>query len=246
MKRFLPLFVITLAFATLCFGQQAKSDEEFNAAMAVQNAADANARIAAAQNLLTEFRDTEFKEFANLMLMASYQELGDLPNMIVFAEETLMINPSNVGVLLELAYAIPSRTREFDLDKEEQLSGAEAHATKALALIPNMTKPNPDTPDDQWLTIKKDYMSRGNESLGVIEFKRGNFDGSAAFLEKAIELAPDPTPMTHYHHANTLLSAGKKEEALAAINQSITLGGIPLGGGTDASQALKAKIEASN
>lgn len=246
MKRFLPLLFITIAFAALSFGQQAKSDEEFAAAMAVQNATDANARIAAAQSLLTEFSDTEFKEFANLMLMASYQELDDLENMMIYAEETLRVNPANVGVLLELAYAIPSRTRQFDLDKEEKLSTAEGYATKALALVPNMTKPNPEIPDEEWLSIKKDYMSRGNESLGVIESKRENFDGAAALLQKAIDLAPDAMPMTHYHHADALLSAGKKVEALAAINQSITLGGIPLGGGKDAAKELKAKIEASN
>jgi tetratricopeptide (TPR) repeat protein len=242
MNRFLLLLVFTLAIATLCFGQQAKSDEEFNAAMAVQNATDANARIAAAENLLIEFKDTEFREFANLMLMASYQELDDLENMIIYAEETLNINPNNVGVLLELAYAIPSRTRQFDLDKEEKLSSAEGYAAKALALVPNMTNPNPDVPNDQWLTIKKDYMSRGNESLGVVESKRENYDGAVAFLQKAIALAPDPMPMTHYHYADALLSAGKREEALAAINQSITLGGIPLGGGADAAKELKAFI----
>jgi tetratricopeptide (TPR) repeat protein len=246
MKRFLLITVFAVAFSTLVFGQQAKSEEEFEAAMAVQDATDPNARIAAAQRFLTEFPDTEFDEFANLMLMASYQELGDLQNMVLYAEQTLRINPDNVGVLVDLAYGIPSRTRKFDLDKEEKLSVAEGHATKALALIPNMTNPNPTISDEEWLSIKKDYMARGYESLGVIESKRENFDGAVAFIQKAIDLSPEGQPMTHYHHADALLSAGNKAEALAAINQCITLGGVPLGGGGDAAQDLKAKIEASN
>jgi hypothetical protein len=40
------------------------------------------------------------------------------------------------------------------------------------------------------------------------------------------------------------MNAGKKAEATTAINQSITLGGVPLGGGADAAQVLKQKIEA--
>jgi tetratricopeptide (TPR) repeat protein len=246
MNRFLRISAIVLACASLMFSQQAQSQEELDAALAVQNASDPNARIAAAQTLLIEYKDTEFKEFANLMLMASYQELNDLENMVMYAEQTLAINPSNVEVLLELAYTIPSRTREFDLDKAEKLSRAEGHATKALALIPNLTKLDPNLPDNQWLNIKKDYMSRGNESLGVIESKRENYDAAVSLLQKAIDGAPQAIAMTYYHLADAQLGAGKKAEAIAAINQSITLGGVPLGGGSDAAKDLKAKIEAAN
>ncbi len=246
MNRFLRISVIALACASLMFSQEAKSQEELDAALAVQNASDPNARIAAAQTLLTEYKDTEFKEWANQMLMASYQELNDLANMVVYAEQILEINPSNVEVLLELAYAIPSRTREFDLDKAEKLSRAEGYATKALALVPNLTKPDPALPDDQWLNAKKDYMSRGNESLGVIESKRENYDAAVSWLQKAIDVAPQAMAMTYYHLADAQLGAGKKAEAIAAINQSITLGGVPLGGGGDAAKELKAKIEAAN
>ena len=208
MYRFLRISVIALACASLMFSQEAQSQDELDAALAVQNASDPNARIAAAQ--------------------------------------TLAINPSNVGVLLELAYAIPSRTREFDLDKAEKLSKAEGYATKALALVPNLTKLDPNMPDDQWLNIKKDYMSRGNEALGVIESKRENYDAAVSLLQKAIDVAPQGMAMTYYHLADAQLGAGKKAEAIAAINQSITLGGVPLGGGGDAAKDLKAKIEAAN
>lgn len=246
MNRFLRISVIALACASLMFSQEAQSQEELDAALAIQNATDSNARIAAAQYLLTQYKDTEFKEFANQNLMMSYQELNDLGNMVVYAEETLAINPSNVGVLLELAYVIPSRTREFDLDKTEKLSRAEGYAMKAMSLVPNLTKLDPNLPDDQWLDIKKDYMSRGNESLGVIESKRENYDAAASLLQKAIDVAPQAMAMTYYHLADAQLGAGKKAEALAAINQSITLGGVPLGGGGDAAKDLKAKIEAAN
>jgi tetratricopeptide (TPR) repeat protein len=248
MKRFLTLAAVVLASAGLApvQGQQPKSQEELDAILAVQSAEDPNVRAAAAKKLLTDFKNTEFKEFANYMLMVSYQDLDDFENMMLYGERTLEINPSNPGVLLQLAYAIPARTREFDLDKEEKLTKAEDFASRALTLIPNLEKVDPDMPDDAWLETKKEFMAQGNESLGVIEAKRENYDEAAILLTKAIGLQPQQNPMTHYHLADAYMNAGKKAEALTAINQSITLGGVPLGGGGDAAQVLKQKIEAMN
>lgn len=245
MKNFL-LAAIVLGCAAAAFGQTAKSQAEFDAAMAVQSATEPQARIAAAQKLLKDFKNTDFKEFANLMIFASYQELSDYENMLLYGERTLEINPGNPGVLLELANAIPARTREFDLDKEEKLTKAEEFANRALTTIPNLPKPNPDMLDDDWLNIKKDFMSRGNEAMGLIAVKRENYDEAVDFLNKAIGLAAEPNAMTHYYLADAYLKAGKKAEALTAVNQAITLGGIPLGGGGDAAKTLKEKIESGN
>ena len=248
MKRFLTLAAVVLACAGLApaQGPQPKSQKEYDAVMAVQTAMDPNVRASAAKSLLTEFKDTDFKEFANYMLMISYQELDDFENMMVYGERTLEINPENPGVLLQLAYAIPTRTREFDLDKEEKLTKAEDFASRALTLIPNLQKIDPNMPDEVWLDTKKEFMAQANESLGVIEAKRENYDQAAALLTKAIALQPQQSPMTNYHLANAYMSAGKKADALAAVNQAITLGGVPLGGGADAAQDLKKKIEAMN
>jgi tetratricopeptide (TPR) repeat protein len=246
MKRLLTIVAVVLACVSLApaQGPQPKSQEEFDAVMAIQSAEDPNVRADAAKKLLTEFKNTDFKEFANFMLMISYQQLDDFENMMVYGERTLEINPENPGVLLQLAYAIPTRTREFDLDKEEKLTKAEDFASRALTLIPNLQKIDPNMPDEVWLDTKKEFMAQANESLGVIEAKRANYDQAAEFLTKAVGLQPQQNPMTHYHLADAYMNAGKKAEATTAINQSITLGGVPLGGGADAAQVLKQKIEA--
>ncbi len=248
MKRFLTLAAVVLACAGLApaQGPQPKSQKEYDAVLAVQNAQDPNVRAEAAKKLLTDFKDTDFKEFANYMLMISYQQLDDFENMMVYGERTLEINPENPGVLLQLAYAIPTRTREFDLDKEEKLTKAESFASRALTLIPNLQKIDPNMPDEVWLETKKEFMAQANESLGVIAAKRENYDEAATYLTKAIELEPQQNPMTHYHLANAYMNSGKKAEALAAVNRCITLGGVPLGGGGDAAKTLKEKIEAMN
>ncbi len=71
--------LLSLALASLAAGvavaqgPQPKSQEEINALIAVQNAADPNAKIEAGQTLLKDFKDTEFKAWTNLQMMIAAQ-----------------------------------------------------------------------------------------------------------------------------------------------------------------------------
>lgn len=250
MNRSFLTLSLAAAMAVSALAQRAqpqpKSQQEVDAILAVQNAQDPNERIAAAEKLLKDFKDTEFKEFANYMTMLSHQQLNDFENMLIFGDETLKHNPDNVGVLLQLSFAIPTRTREFDLDKEEKLSKAEDYAKRSITLIPNLEKLDPNLPDDQWLATKKDFMSQANESLGLIAIKRENYDAAIESLMKALELAEQQTGATFYHLATAYHKSGKKDLALDAVNKSIAAGGMPMTDGQDAAQVLKKEIEGAN
>jgi len=227
-------------------GPQPKSQEELDALMAVQSATTAEARIAAATTFLADFPDTDFKEFGNYMLMLSYQQANDFENMLLYGERTLEQNPDNVGTLLQLAFAIPTRTREFDLDKNEKLAKAEDFGKKALSLIPNMVKMDPNMTDEAWLMTKKDFMSQGNESLGMIALKRKDFPLAEEMLKKALTLAGEQSGPTFYYLAESLHGQGKKDEAMGVIEKSIAAGGLPMGDGTNLADDLKQKIAAGS
>lgn len=222
---------------------QPKSQKEVDAIMAVQNATDPDARIAAADNLVREFKDTQFKEFAYFMSMLSYQQKNDFENMLVFGEKTLDENPENVPTLVSLSYAIPLRTREFDLDKEEKLSKADNFAQRALKLIPTWEPPNPNVPPEEWLLTKKEMMSQSHESLGQIAMTRKNYAKAEESFRQALQLAPQQGGPTFYSLALALKEQGKIDEALTAVDQSIAKGGHQLADGRDASKVLKAQLE---
>jgi len=222
-------------------GPQPKSQEEVDAIVAVQNATDPQARADAAQELIKSFPETEFLEFANYMTMLSYQQLNDFENMVIFGEKTLESNADNVGVLISLAYAIPTRTREFDLDKDEKLAKAEDFAKRSLTLIPNMAKVDPAMPDEQWLMAKKDFMAQANESLGLIAVKRGEHAEAEALLKKALGLAAQQDAQTLYNLAVALKGQDKREEALDAVNKAVTAAAG--GPGSDLYARLKTELE---
>ena len=249
-NRFLSLtLAAAMALPAVLLGQEAagpqpKSQEELDAIMAVQNSQDADSRITAADDLLKKFADTEFKAWALQMQMLSYQPKNDFDNMLVYGERALEADPENAIVMIQLAYAIPSRTREFDLDKDEKLAKAEDLAKRAMAIVPVMPKHNPQIPDEEWLLVKKDFMSQAHESLGMVAMLRKDYTGAEGSLRKALEMAVEQQPQSFYQLANALKEQGKYDEALTTVDQAIAKGGVPTSGGGDAAQNLKKQIQA--
>ena len=137
---------IAISFALvagLALGQaqpKPKSQKEVEAIQAIFSAQDPDGRIAAAEKLLTDFADTEFKAIALQVAAASAQQKNDFEKMVVYAERTLEADPKNYAAMLMLANGIAQRTREFDLDKEEKLTRSEKYAKNAMDIVKTAAK----------------------------------------------------------------------------------------------------------
>jgi tetratricopeptide (TPR) repeat protein len=200
-----------------------KSQKEVDAVMAIFNTQDPDARVAAVENLLTKFADTEFKAIALQVAAASEQQKNDYEKMVVYAERTLQVDPKNYPCMLMLAAGLAQHTREFDLDKEEKLSKADKYAKDAMALIPTALKPRPDVPDAQWEAAKKDYMSQGHEALGMIALVRKKYDVAQTELKMAVDTASTPDPTTMVRLAGAYNQGGKPDEALAIVDKVLAM-----------------------
>jgi tetratricopeptide (TPR) repeat protein len=220
-----------------------KSQQELEAILAIQNAPDADARIKAAEELVTKFKDTEFKEFALQMQTLSYQQKNDFENMMIAGERTLEVNPDNVVVLIALAQAIPQRTREHDLDKEEKLGKSDSFASKALKLVPNLEKFNPQITDEDWTNYKKSAMSQAHEALGMSAFVRKNYAKSEESFKAAAEVSPQPEATIFYRLGMVYQAQNKYDEAIGALDKAIAAGGVQLGGGRDLAAEQKKTVE---
>ena len=241
MRNTLLAVLLSLGFVVSLWGQKAKSQKEYAALKAIEGAYDPDSRIAAVHSLLTTFKNTEFKEWANFMAMNAYSQKNDFENMLLFGEQTLAINPENVEVLTALAYAIPTRTKQFDLDREAKLSKAEDFARRALRVIPTAEKANPEVPDEKWLTVKKNLMSQAHDSLGLVAFMRRDFVAAEQAFQQSLQVASDQSAQTFYHYANALKHSGQTDKALEIAEKSIAAGGVPTGT-TDLAKVLKAEI----
>ncbi len=90
MKRIIWSGALALAVAVpaLLAQPKPKSEAEFAALKAMFGATTPDARIAAAENVLTKFVDSDFKAMALYFEAASYREKGDYEHAVVFGERT--------------------------------------------------------------------------------------------------------------------------------------------------------------
>jgi tetratricopeptide (TPR) repeat protein len=224
MKKKFVMAAGTLVLAgSLLFGApkqpQPKSQKEAEAVMAIMNAQDPDGRIAAAENLITKFADTEFKAVALGIAAFSAQQKGDFEKMVIYAERTLEADPQNYNAMLMLASGIAQKTREHDLDKEEKLKRAEGLANQALQVIDKAEKPRPDISEEQWAAVKKDSVAQAHEALGIAAVVRKKYDVAVNEFKASIDSAAQPDPGTMVRLVSAYNASGKSDEAIAMADK---------------------------
>lgn len=198
---------------------QVKSKGEAEALNTVFNAQDPDTRLTAIQDFLAKYNDSEFKAVAMQLAAATYQQKNDFENMVIWAERTLEADPNSFAAMLMLATGIASRTREFDLDREEKLARAEKYAHAAEDILKTALKPNPGLTDEQWETAKKDIRSQAHEALAMAAIPRKKYDVAIAEFKTALEIGNTPDPATQVRLGVVYNMAGKYDEAIATLDK---------------------------
>jgi lipopolysaccharide biosynthesis regulator YciM len=171
--------------------------------------------IVAAENLLTKYADTTFKDTALFMEAIAYQQKGDKDKMQIFAERALAANPKNFQASLMLADLTVQQTREHDLDRDEKLAKADKYANDSIATITATAKPNPQLSDQQWEDAKKDLIAQAHDALGMSALQKKNYDLAITELKAATEGAAHAEPAFQVRLASAYQQAGKNDEAIA-------------------------------
>jgi tetratricopeptide (TPR) repeat protein len=196
-----------------------KSQAEVTAIQAMFSAQQAgpDAIIKAADELLTKFADTEFKELAYYIQAEAYQQKKDFTKAQVIAEQALALNPKSYQAQIMLAELITQQTRENDLDREEKLGKAEKYAKDAIENVKDVAKPNPQVSDEQWAEFKKGIAARGHNAIGLANLTRKKYEPAAAEFKLAVD--EDPQPAYLVREASALQSGGKNDEAMAICDK---------------------------
>jgi len=222
MKRMMKSGLLALSAGLVCLMAQApakgpapKSKSEMEALQALQAAqGNPDATIAACENLITKFADTDFKGIALFMEADAYEKKNDFEHMVIFAERALDANPQNFQAMLMLAKYYASHTRENDLDREEKLGKEEKLSNQVIAMMKTAEKPNPQIPDDQWNDAKKDITAEAYNSIGLGNLTRKKYDAAAANFKQAVEANSRPEPAYMVRLASALQAGGKNDEAI--------------------------------
>jgi tetratricopeptide (TPR) repeat protein len=161
--RGVPAVAIALAVALpgLLAQPQAEIQRGVEALKAMFGAQTADARIAAAENVLTKFADTDFKAVALYFEAASYREKGDYEHTVVFGERTLEADPKHYQAMLMLAAVIAAAHQGIRPGSRGQAGPGGEVRQHRPRLLKDAPKPNPNLTDDQWAGAKKDFAADG-------------------------------------------------------------------------------------
>ncbi len=195
---------------------KAKSKAELEAWNALVAAvSDPDKAIAAAENLITKYADSDFTATALNIEADAYQRKGDFPKMVVYAERVLEANPQDSQALLMLAKYYATHTRENDLDREEKLGKAEKYATLVIEVAKTLPKPSAQFTDEQWVAARKDTAAEAYNAIGQANLVRKSFSAAAAGFKSAVDAASGPEPAYMVRLALALQDEGKFDEAIA-------------------------------
>lgn len=213
-------FAIALALtAGLAMGQKVKSQKELDAVKAMLSAQTPDAKIAAVEDLITKYKDTEFKSIALTQAAQAEQIKGDQIAGLQYASRALDADKKNYQAMLILAQLSVQGTREFDLDKDEKLARATKAANDAIATLNTAPKPNPNLPDDQWASVKKDFIAQAHETLGIVATVQKKLDAAVTEFKTALDGAATPEPATMVRLASVYDDMGKFDDGSALLDK---------------------------
>lgn len=217
---------LALGFSPL-WAQKPKSKKEAEAIMAVQKATTPDERIQAIEDVLTKYSDTEFKVPLLQMAVQTEQQKGDYAQTVFYAERLLKADPMNAFALVTLAAETARHTREYDLNKDDQLAKVDKWAKDAIEASKNMPKPGPQVSDADWDGFKKDMQAQAYEALGMADMVRKKYDGAIADYKQALATASAPNPATMVRLAQVYMTTGKLDDASFTLDKAINTPNAP-------------------
>jgi tetratricopeptide (TPR) repeat protein len=239
LKRAIQILVPFAAFLALLVAQQKGpvqtapkgkgiSKKEAEAINKIASGKTPDERIAAAEELISNFADTEYKDWAMQAAAEAAEQKNDFAKAIFYAERALEANPKYIESLILWSRETAAHTRENDLDKDDKLAKVDKNAKLALELIPAEPKPaTVKATDAQWDAYKKDETAQAHVALGLSAMVRKKYDDAAKEYQTAVDNEPMPDPTHLIRLANAYNEAGKPDEALATADKLLAMADLP-------------------
>jgi tetratricopeptide (TPR) repeat protein len=216
-----------IGIAALAFAQpKPKTQKEAQDFNAIQQASTVDARIAAADQFVTNHPTSQLKSLALYLAADAAERKNDGAKAIAYAETSLEADPKNYQSMLLISGELARSTRENDLDKEEKLSRAEKFANDAVPAINAAPKPNPQLSDDQWAGYKKDDVAQAHTDLGMVALVRKKYDVAVTEFKMAVDGAATPDAATMVRLAGAYNQAGKPDEAIAVLDKVMAMSNV--------------------
>lgn len=154
-------------------------------------------KIQLGQAFLQKYPKSTLAEAVDRGLIGAYIAREDWPDVYRVADNALALKPDDVDVLTTVGWVIPHEYRPEDPDADQLLSKAETYEKHAIEILPTMPKPEGLT-DAQFATLKHAKSCQAHSALGLVYFRREQYESSARELQQSVDNTPNADPTDLY------------------------------------------------
>jgi tetratricopeptide (TPR) repeat protein len=205
---------------------------------------DAAKKIRLGNNFLQKYPKSPLAERVDVGMMDVYRAQQDWKNSYAFADHALALQPDDVDVLTIIGWTIPHVYSPDDPDAEQELDKAEEYAKHAIDVMAKMPKP-PVLTDSQFEAAKARRMFQAHSALGLVAFRRGDFDSSVKELELSTQGNPIQDQTDLFVLGVDLQNLNRYGEAAGAFDKCGQLPGPLQGQCRDGEVSAKAQASQS-
>ncbi len=181
------------------------------------NPQDADMRIQLGEAFVQMYPMGPYTESVYAGLVQAYYIKQDWKNFYASADKALAIKPDDVDVLVTVGWVIPHVYNPDDADAAKLLDKAQADETLAIQTIPTLPKP-PSLTDEQFTADKNDKLAEAHSGLGLVYFRRKDYDHSTQELKLATQGASHPDPTDFFALGAALQNTGHYADAADAFD----------------------------
>ena len=182
------------------------------------NAEDPDKKIKLGQDFLAKYPKSPYTEPVDVGLTQVFFAKQDWKNFYAFSDAALALKPNDVDVLTQVGWVIPHVYNPDDADADKQLDKAETYEKRALKDLPTLAKP-PGMTDEQFATAKIEKTAEAHSGLGLVYFRRQDFDDAAKELQQATQNNPNPDATDFFALGASLQNGGHYVEAADAYTR---------------------------
>ena len=182
-------------------------------------------KIQLGSRFLQTYPKSPLAERVDFGLMNVYRAQQDWKNAYRFADYALALQPDDVDVLTTVGWTIPHVYSPNDPDADEELNRAETYARHAIEVLAKMPKP-PDLNGAQFAAAKAKRTFQAHSALGLVYFRREDYDNSAKELEQATKGNPTPDQTDLYVLGTDLQNLNRYREAADAFRGCSQIAGV--------------------
>jgi len=185
---------------------------------------DPDKKIHLGITFLAKYQKSRYSQDVYDELSQTYYNKKDLSSFYMYSEKGLSLFPDDVHLLALSGWVIPRAFDSHDPDADKKLDKAESYEKHALDVLGALVKPDGVT-DEQFAQFKTGELAVVHSGLGMIFFRREQYEESAKELEISTKSQATPDSTDYFILGADLENLGRYKDSADAFNRCAQMPG---------------------